>query len=136
MRPSLSGREFYARNGDVPAGGNLGPGMGNIRLNAQERSALIAFMKALTDERVRFERTRFDHRALCVPVGHVESALGVLEPDTSVDGNGRAAADLWALVPAVGRGGNASPLQTFEELLAGIGRDDSRAHAMERTCEP
>jgi hypothetical protein len=35
--------EFYARNGDVPAGGNLGPGMGNIRLNAQERSALVAF---------------------------------------------------------------------------------------------
>ena len=41
--------EFYARNGDVPAGGNLGPGMGNIRLNTQDRSALVAFMKALTD---------------------------------------------------------------------------------------
>ena len=30
--------EFYARNGDVPAGGNLGRGFGNIRLNQQERA--------------------------------------------------------------------------------------------------
>jgi hypothetical protein len=128
--------EFYARNGDVPAGDNLGPGMGNIRLNAQERSALVVFMKALTDERVRFERAPFDHPALCVPVGHVESAPGVLQPDTSVGENGRAATDLWALVPAVGRGGNAAPLQTFAELLTGVGRDGSRAHALERGCAP
>jgi len=128
--------EFYARNGDVPTGGNLGPGMGNIRLNAQDRSALVGFMKALTDERVRFERAPFDHPALCVPVGHVESAPGVLQPDTSVDENGRAATDLWALVPAIGRGGNAAPLQTFSELLTGVGRDGSRAHALERTCAP
>src|SRR4051812_15112790 len=46
--------EFYARNGDVPAGGNLGPGMGNIRLNEQDRAAVVEFLKALTDDRVRF----------------------------------------------------------------------------------
>ena len=128
--------EFYARNGDVPAGGNLGPGMGNIRLSAADRIALAAFMRALTDDRVRFERAPFDHPALCVPVGHVESELGVLEPDTSVDGNGRVATDLWALVPAVGRNGSAVPLQTFAELLTGVGRDGSRAHALQRTCAP
>jgi hypothetical protein len=32
--------EFYARNGDVPAGGNLGPGMGNIRLNQRDRAEI------------------------------------------------------------------------------------------------
>jgi cytochrome c peroxidase len=128
--------EFYARNGDVVAGGNLGPGMGNIRLTAQERSALVAFMTALTDERVRFERAPFDHPAICLPVGHVELSPGVLQPDGSAGGNGLAAADAWALVPAVGRGGNAAPLQTFAEQLSGVGRDGSRAHALERACVP
>jgi hypothetical protein len=28
------------------------------------------------------------------------------------------------------------PLQTFEEQLAGIGRDGSRAHALEHPCSP
>jgi cytochrome c peroxidase len=127
--------EFYARNGDVPAGGNLGPGIGNIRLNAQDRAELVAFLKALTDDRVRFEQAPFDHPALCVPVGYPETSAGVLTPDTSEAGS-RSAADQWALVPAVGRGGSAVPLQTFEEQLTGIGRDASRAHALERPCSP
>src|SRR5204862_4068842 len=62
--------EFYARNGDVPAGGNLGPGIGNIRLNQQNRAEIVEFLKALTDDRVRYERAPFDHPALCVPVGY------------------------------------------------------------------
>ena len=111
-------------------------GMGNIRLNAQDRIALAAVMRALTDDWVRFERAPFDHPALCVPVGHVESAPGVFQPDTSVEPGGRVATDLWALVPAVGRDGNAVPLQTFTELLTGVGRDGSRAHALQRTCAP
>jgi cytochrome c peroxidase len=128
--------EFYARNGDVPAGGNLGPGMGNIRLSAQDRVEVVAFMKALTDERVRFERAPFDHPALCVPVGYEELRPGVVLPDTSDEGSRRDGADLWALVPAVGRGGNRVPLQTFEEMLAGIGIDGSRAHSMRQPCTP
>ena len=47
-----------------------------------------------------------------------------------------AAADLFALVTAVGAGGNGGPLQTFEEQLAGVGRDGSRAHAMTTACTP
>lgn len=127
--------EFYARNGDVPAGGNLGPGIGNINLGGQDRAQIVEFLKALTDDRVRFERAPFDHPALCVPVGYAERPAGVLTPDPSPD-NGHAAADLWALVPAVGRGGNGVPLQTFAELLQGIGRDGSRAHAMQQPCVP
>jgi cytochrome c peroxidase len=128
--------EFYARNGDVPAGGNLGPGMGNIRLNPQDRSEIVEFMKALTDDRVRFERAPFDHPSLCVPVGYAENPPGVLTPERSSPGSSTAAADLFALVPAVGQGGNRVPLQTFAELLTGTGRDGSRAHTLQQRCVP
>lgn len=127
--------EFYARNGDVPAGGNLGPGIGNINLSQQDRTQILAFLTALTDDRVRFERAPFDHPSICVPVGYSERTPGVLTPDPS-PGNAGAAADLFALVPAVGQGGNAVPLQTFSEELAGIGRDGSRAHTMQQPCAP
>src|SRR6185503_13200567 len=89
--------EFYARNGDVPAGGNLGPGMGTIRLNQQERAQIVEFLKALTDDRVRYERAPFDHPSLCVPVGYAENPAGVLTPDTSAPGLAATAADLWGL---------------------------------------
>jgi cytochrome c peroxidase len=127
--------EFYARHGDVPAGGNLGPGMNNIRLDQQERAQLVEFLKALTDDRVRFERAPFDHPSLCVPVGYAENPPGVLTPDRSAEGAG-AAADLWALVPAVGQGGNPAPLQTFAEMLTGVGRDGSRTHTLQQPCVP
>ena len=128
--------EFYARNGDVPAGGNLGPGIGNIRLNQQERAQIVEFLKALTDDRVRYERAPFDHPSLCVPVGYAENPAGVLTPDTSAAGPAATAADLWALVPAAGSGGNLVPLQTFAEQLQGIGRDGSRAHTLQQPCVP
>ena len=126
--------DFYGRNGDVPAGGNLGPGMGNIRLNQQERAQVVEFLNALTDDRVRYERAPFDHPSLCLPIGYVENA-GVLTPDTST-GSTAAAADVWALIPAVGQSGNAVPLQTFAELLTGTGDDGSRAHTLHVTCVP
>ena len=128
--------EFYARNGDVPAGGNLGPGIGNIRLSQQDRTAIVEFLEALTDDRVRFERAPFDHPSLCLPTGYVESPPGVLTPDTSAPGSASAAADQWSLVPAAGAGGNRVPLQTFAELLLGVGRDGSRAHTLQQTCVP
>lgn len=128
--------EFYNRNGDVPAGGNLGQGIGNIRLGNNDRTEIAAFLRALTDDRVRFERAPFDHPSICVPAGHVERTPGVAVPDISPGGVPGAAADRWALVPAVGRNGNGVPLQTFQELLTNVGADGSRAHALERTCVP
>ena len=93
---------------------------GNIRLSAQERAQIVEFLKALTDDRVKFERAPFDHPSLCVPVGY----------------QGNADAELFALVPPVGRSGNTVPLQTFAEQLLGIGRDGSRAHALPQSCAP
>jgi cytochrome c peroxidase len=118
--------EFYNRGGDFPQG-NLGPDIRRLGLGDSERAAVVAFLKSLTDDRVRFERAPFDHPELCVPAAN-----------TSAPAEGGAfplsAGDKWAGIPAVGRGGNQAPLQTFEELLLGIGADGSRTHTLTDSC--
>jgi cytochrome c peroxidase len=125
---------FYDRRGDFREGGNLDRRFVDLELGSRSGERLTAFMKALTDDRVKYERAPFDHPALCVPTGHPESKPGVLEPAAGAPGQ-PIASSTWALVPAVGQRGNPVPLQTFEELLAGIGSGDgSRAHAMTTPC--
>jgi hypothetical protein len=85
---------------------------------------------------VRFQRAPFDHPSLCVPVGHEESAAGTLVKDTTDGRFASSALDRWALIPAVGRAGAAAPLQTFDELLRGIGNDGTRANALTQACVP
>lgn len=126
--------DFYNRNGDFPAVGNLGPGIGNIRLGGNNRNSIVAFLKAFSDDRVRFQRAPFDHPSLCVPNGHAELAPGMLILDDAQEGS--VAQDTFAHIPEVGREGATVPLQTFEELLQGIGNDGSRAHAMNSACQP
>ena len=118
--------EFYNRGGDFPDGGNLSPDVRRLNLSAADRAALVAFLKSLSDDRVRFERAPFDHPELCVPVGHGDAAGDDRFP--------LSAPDRWAAIPAVGRGGNTVPLQTFDELLQGIGVDGSRAHNLRDAC--
>jgi len=125
--------DFYGRNGDVPAGGNLGPGIGAIRITAQDRPAIVEFLNALTDERVRYDRAPFDHPSLCAPIGYVENPPGVLKPEAS---GSPIAADAWAWIPPAGQGGHRVPLQTFAELLGGVGLDGSRAHTLQQPCVP
>ncbi len=127
--------QFYGRNGDFPDGGNLGQGIGNIRLNQGDRTAIVAFLKALSDDRVRFQRAPFDHPSLCVPDGHVQQSLtGLFEIDPFQIG--QIALDKWSLVPEVGKEGAAAPLQTFDELLNGMGIDGTRANTMNTPCKP
>jgi uncharacterized protein (TIGR03437 family) len=119
--------EFYNRGGDFPVNPISGPDIRPLALSPEDQTDLVAFMMALTDERVKYERAPFDHPELCVPDGHLPRA----------DGNPAfpmSAADRWVGIPAVGRGGNSVPLQTFEELLAGAGTDGSRAHHMAEAC--
>jgi cytochrome c peroxidase len=125
---------FYSRNGDFPGGGNLGPGIGNIRLNQGERDSIVAFLKALSDDRVRFQKAPFDHPSICVPNGHAELSGGQLQTDPAQSGS--IALDKWAFVPEVGTEGAGVPLQTFDELLNGIGNDGSRANTMTTACRP
>ncbi|MBM3761321.1 MAG: cytochrome C peroxidase [Acidobacteria bacterium] len=116
--------EFYNRGGDFPAGG-LGPDIRRLNLNANDRAALVAFMKALSDDRVKFQRAPFDHPELCVPNGHTAT------PQTSFNAS---AEDKWALIPATGRSGVEIPLQTFAEMLDGTGNDGTRAHTLTQAC--
>ena len=118
--------DFYTTGGDYPAG-NLrrwGP-------DPRERVAMPALMKAFTDDRVRFERAPFDHPELCVPTGHVEDDKGRVAAGAPAP---RQLPERWASIPAVGAKGNRVPLQTFEELLLGIGNDGSRAHTLIESC--
>jgi cytochrome c peroxidase len=96
-----------------------------------ERVAMPALMKTFTDDRVRFERAPFDHPELCVPTGHVEDGKDGVKPQTAAP---RLAAERWAAIPAVGARGNQVALQTFDELLRGIGNDGSRAHTLTEPC--
>jgi cytochrome c peroxidase len=118
--------DFYTFAGDYPASSLVpwGP-------DPDERVTIPAFLAALTDERVRFERAPFDHPELCVPIRHQANR-------TAAAGRGAPgrATERWASIPPVGATGNRVPLQTFEELLLGIGTDGSRAHNLAASCSP
>jgi cytochrome c peroxidase len=119
--------DFYVRGGDFPNAPDLPVEINPFPFEPFERDLLVAFLKSLTDDRVRFERAPFDHPELCVPTGYPNTPA----PDPVFPGS---AVDRWAAIPAVGRDGNAVPLQTFEELLKGIGSDGSRAHTLTDAC--
>jgi cytochrome c peroxidase len=120
--------DFYTVGGDY--------GSGALRRwapDASERIAMPALMKAFTDDRVKFERAPFDHPELCVGVGHdVPDKMAAVAAAAAA--SPRFAAERWAKIPAVGAGGNRVPLQTFEELLLGIGKDGTRAHTLTDAC--
>jgi cytochrome c peroxidase len=119
--------DFYARGGDFPDSPTLPVEINPVPLTASDRADLVVFLKSLSDDRVRFERAPFDHPGLCVPIGY--AAAPPTDPAFPAS-----ALDRWAGIPAVGRKGNAMPLQTFEELLKGIGLDGSRAHTLTDLC--
>jgi cytochrome c peroxidase len=75
--------EFYDRGGNFPDYNihNLDPDVGNVQrdpvtgqiavvalgLSDFEKQALVAFMRSMTDERVRFQRAPFDHPQIYIP---------------------------------------------------------------------
>lgn len=98
--------EFYNRGGDFHEQNiaNLDPDIEKLGLNTQEKADLVAFLKALTDERVRSEKAPFDHPQLFVPNGHPGNQNSVTN-----DGKGQATDQLLE-IPAVGRnGGSGTP---------------------------
>lgn len=97
--------DFYTRGGDFPAANidHLDPFIAEISFlqgNEAAQQDLVAFLLALTDERVKYARAPFDHPQLFVPHGQNDST----------------AADMVMEVPAVGAGGRATPLGTFLNL--------------------
>jgi cytochrome c peroxidase len=80
---------------------------------AADRASLLAFLAALTDERVRYEKAPFDHPQVLVPNGHPGDERQT-EGSAADPGSAR---DAILVVPAVGRNGRGAPLETFHDLL-------------------
>jgi cytochrome c peroxidase len=118
--------EFYDRGGDFE-NSQIDANIKTLELTDDEDKALQAFLLALSDERVRYERAPFDHPELCVPNGSPGNTVHVAQ--YGPNGYGR---DAMLEIPAVGAAGDKFPLQTFEELLKGI--DGQRTHTMKQGC--
>ncbi len=95
--------DFYSRGGDFPSS-DVDPRIERVSFGTLDRVAVVAFLKSLTDERVRSQSAPFDHPSLIVPNGAVVTD-GVLTEQTIT-------------IPATGAGGGA-PMATFCESLAG-----------------
>jgi cytochrome c peroxidase len=105
--------EFYDRKGDFSDVNivDLDGAMALVELNEEDEEALIAFLLALTDERVRYVRAPFDHPQISVPHGHPGNNL-VITHYVTIDGV-KQADNSWLDIPAVGAGGGVEPLKPF-----------------------
>lgn len=103
--------EFYNRGGNVANRHHFATLVFQQGFTEQERADLVAFLKTLTDERVRWERAPFDHPELLVPHGH-EDGANPLGPGL--------ARDSFLQAPAVGGSGRTAeqgPLKAFDSYL-------------------
>ncbi|HST77572.1 MAG TPA: cytochrome C peroxidase, partial [Verrucomicrobiae bacterium] len=89
---------FYSRGGDFPSA-DVDPRLERVSFSADDQAAVVAFLKSLTDERVRNQSAPFDHPSLVVPNG------------MAPDGNGNWVEQTITL-PATGAGGG-DPLPKF-----------------------
>ena len=108
--------DFYNRGGDFPTDNlqQFDPNVHALNLGPQDKTDLLSFLLALTDERVAFERAPFDHPSLCVANGQQGSETAVTVA-TALPGDGPAAraADDVQCVAAVGAGGRRTRLDPF-----------------------
>jgi len=103
--------DFYDRGGNASNIHHFATGVFTHGFTPQQKADLVAFLKGLTDERVRWERAPFDHPSLAVPHGHSDGA--------SARGP-QYAEDDYIQAPAVGksgRGAELGPLQEFQSFL-------------------
>jgi hypothetical protein len=80
-----------------------------LGLSELQKNQLVAFLLALTDERVRLQRAPFDHPSLCIPNGHPGTTTSVT-PDPRNPGQ---ALDQLHCLPAVDTRGSAQAIQPF-----------------------
>lgn len=85
---------------------NIPPDINPQGLTPADQAALVAFMKATTDNRVRINAAPFDHPQLTVPNGHPGDQFTTID-----DGTGKAVDDVIEL-PATGAAGGA-PVSSF-----------------------
>lgn len=82
--------DFYTRGGDFPAANADTLDLAMTQITAlqnapDKKAALVAFLKSLTDERVRNHAAPFDHPELFVPNGDPETLIRI--PARDADGN-------------------------------------------------
>lgn len=101
--------DFYNRGGDFRDANatNVDAFITTLGLTDDEKAAIVAFLKSLTDDRVRYERAPFDHPEIFIPNGHPVNQQFVIK-----DSTGRAVDDLIS-IPAVGAEGSKTPLKPF-----------------------
>lgn len=102
---------FYNRGGNADNPHHVGTLVFPLGLSEQDKSDLLAFLKTLTDERVRWERAPFDHPELLIPHGH-QQRLSPLGPSY--------AADAFLHLPAIGKNGRSAqlgPIKPFVDYL-------------------
>jgi len=95
--------EFYTRGGDFPSA-DQDPNLTRAGFSDTEKANVAAFLKSLTDERVRAQSAPFDHPSLILPNGLVK-----------INGNWT---EQTITIPAVGAAGGA-PMQKFCDSLSG-----------------
>jgi hypothetical protein len=103
--------DFYFRGGNFKNTHHFATLVFPQAISAREKADLVAFLKSLTDERVRWERMPFDHPQLLVPHGHQEAA-NPRQPEL--------AKDSFLQVPAVGKQGRSKelgPIKAFSDYL-------------------
>ncbi len=93
--------DFYFRGGNFKNNHHFATLVFPQSITAGDKADLVAFLKSLTDERVRWERAPFDHPQLRIPHGHKNS------PNQY---NAKFADDLFLTVPAVGKNGRDATL--------------------------
>jgi cytochrome c peroxidase len=95
--------DFYSHRGDFPSA-DMDPNLERASFGPLDKIAVVAFLKSLTDERVRSQSAPFDHPSLTVPNGGTVTN-GVLTEQTIT-------------IPATGTAGGA-PLAKFCDSLVG-----------------
>ena len=95
--------DFYSHRGDFPSA-DMDPNLERASFGPLDKLAVVAFLKSLTDERVRNQSAPFDHPSLTVPNGGVVTN-GILTEQTIT-------------IPATGSAGGA-PMAKFCDSLAG-----------------
>ncbi|MDO8844308.1 cytochrome-c peroxidase [Methylicorpusculum sp.] len=109
--------EFYSRAGNFASNNThsfIFP-MSDLQYDETLRADLIAFLKTLTDERVRYQRAPFDHPEIVIPHGHTgdESSVQTGNPISP-----EFAKQEFEVIPAVGANGSVEPIQSFEANFA------------------
>jgi len=111
--------DFYTRGGNFPAANinHLDFNMteiGTLQNSPDKMAAVVAFMKTLTDERVRNESAPFDHPELFIPNGHKPDGETEFIKIPAKDANGVAASTLaLTLAPVI------SPTNQNNQVIGG-----------------